>query len=168
MNKLERLVPAGIDYRQELRWLRTGLWIAFVYSLGFFIKLLNEYGNLFEITVGNKRVLKGNAVMPDFVEVLGGSLVVFLILAVSTLALMAYHYRYHYQDSKSIYLMKRLPDRWELWRRCLTLPVIFAAFVVLAGAVLLIAYYGVYMLVTPKASLAPGQWQEIISAYLGV
>jgi len=165
---MERLVPAGIDYKRELNWFRGGLIAGFVYSLGFFIRFLNEYDSLFRILVGNKRVLNENAVMPDYVEVLGDGLLLFLILALGMIAVMAYHYIYHFQGSKSIYLMRRLPDRWELWRRCLALPVMAALLFLLAAAVSMVVYYGFYMLATPKACLSPGQWHKIWNVYLGV
>ena len=36
------------------------------------------------------------------------------------------HYRSYYNPVKSIYVMKRLPNRWELHRRCLTFPILYA------------------------------------------
>jgi hypothetical protein len=163
--KMERLVPAGIDYKRELNWLRGGLIAAFIYSLGFFIRFMDRYGSLFRVLVGNKRVLNENAVMPDYVDVLGDAILLFLVLALVMVALMVYHYIYHFQGSKSIYLMRRLPDRWELWRRCLTLPVMGALTSLLAAAVIIIIYYGIYMLATPRACLSPGQWHKIWNVF---
>ena len=41
------------------------------------------------------------------------------------------HYRSYYNPVKSIYVMKRLPNRWELHRRCLTFPILYALFALL-------------------------------------
>lgn len=63
------------------------------------------------------------------------------------------NYRSHYMDSRSIYTMRRLPNRWELHRRCWTVPILAA----LAGAVLmgLLAglYYWMYLALTPDGCL---------------
>ena len=66
---------------------------------------------------------------------------------------VVYFYFYHYQDSRSIYTMKRLPDRWELWRRCLTLP--FWTVIISGVLVLLLTgvYYLIYLKCTPAGCL---------------
>lgn len=163
---IEKYFPAGIDRRQEIKWIVIGLSASFIYSLEFFIFLSNRYYSLFTMR-GKKLVLTEGAVMPDFVEVLGSSLTGFWLVALCMVALFAYHYVYHYQGSKSIYLMKRLPNRWELWRRCVALPALSAAAALCLAGLLLLIYLGIYLLVTPKTCLAPGQWQKIWNTYLG-
>jgi uncharacterized membrane protein YqhA len=90
----------------------------------------------------------------------------FLILALCMLALIVYHYAYHYQGSKSIYLMKRLPNRWEMHRRCITLPLLAALICLIAAIAFLLIYFGIYMVFTPKECLTLGQWQKIWSVLL--
>ena len=75
--------------------------------------------------------------------------------------LAAYHYAYHRQGSKSIYLMRRLPSKLELHRRCLTLPIAGILIALLTAFLLLLIYYAVYMNVTPAECLMPGQWQKL-------
>ena len=77
------------------------------------------------------------------------------------LVFLLWHYAYHYQGSRSVYLMRRLPDRWEYHRRCLAIPAatVAATAVLLAGSLAL--FYGAYMLFTPAACVVPGQWAEI-------
>jgi hypothetical protein len=157
-----KLVPVGLDYRRELSWVRAGCALSFLYSLGFLIRLHAGYEELFT-KVGMDRVLTPGAVMPDFTEILAGSLAGFGVVALCMAALAAWHYFYHYQGSKSIYLMRRLPDRWELARRCAALPVLSAAAAVLLAFLVPLAYFGVYLLVTPEGCLTPGQWQKIWS-----
>lgn len=159
-----RLVPLGMDHEQELKWVRIGLVANTIYSLGYVIRLTDRYGRLFYTAPGIKMLIP-DAVMPDFVEILGGSLAGFMIVALCMLPLMAYHYFYHYQGSRSIYLMKRLPKRFELARRCAALPLIMAAVSLLAAFVLLLIYFGLYMLVTPEPCLAPDQWLKIWNAF---
>jgi amino acid transporter len=104
--------------------------------------------------------------MTDFYAILGGALYGFLILALCMPALILYHYAYHYQGSKNIYLMRRLPNRWELHKRCVTLPLLAALICLLSVLVLLCIYLGIYMTATPRECLTPGQWQKIWSVLL--
>ena len=67
------------------------------------------------------------------------------------------HYNYHYQGSKSIYMMKRLPKKSELWRRCLVLPVTLALTSEAAAMILRLLFFAYYMIRTPVVFLAPGQ-----------
>ena len=110
---------------------------------------------------GSNRTLIPGAIMPDFTEILDRSLWGFLVAIIAALALIGVHYACHYQDSKSIYTMRRLPNRWELHRRCLTLPLYFAAVCAVLAALLLVLYFVLYMLATPAQCLTPDQWQKI-------
>ena len=67
----------------------------------------------------------------------------------------------YFQDSKSIYTMRRLPSVWELHRRCLTLPVCGMVIGLGTAFVLILLYYNVYIGLTPEICLTPGQWQKI-------
>lgn len=164
---LKRLAPLGIDLWLELRWFAAGIFAAAVYSLGFFIKFEMNRDRLF-LWDGVKRVLNTSAIMPDFADILGGSLNGFLVLALATVALAGYHYAYHFQGSKSIYLMKRLPNGWELPRRCLGLPLLGIALGALSAGLLFVLYFAVYMVFTPSVCLTPHQWKKACRFLLGV
>lgn len=160
MQKIEFYVPAGIDGAREKFGFFVGLAAAAGYSvLVFAARLGMAYRALFEVA-GNEKILRQDAVMNDFSWVANGSLRGFAVFAICMAIMMIYHYVYHYQGSKSIYLMRRLPSRWEMWRRCLTLPLTFVVLAAAAVIVLLLLYYGVYILVTPDGCLSPGQWQK--------
>jgi len=64
-----------------------------------------------------------------------------------------YHYHYHSQKSKSIYLMKRLPAKNELKKRCLTLPVTGLLITAAMAISLTAIYYICYITITPEAFL---------------
>lgn len=162
-----RHVPPGVNLDQGLGWFAGGISVSLLYSLGFLIRYANEYQSLF-LWDGLAKVLNTSAVMPDFVQILGGSLSGFLVLALCMAAVAVYHYSYHYQGSKSIYLMRRLPNRWELPRRCLTMPLMGILACLCVALPLLLIYYAVYMAFTPRPCLAPYQWQNIWSVILGV
>lgn len=157
---LQRFVPLGVNARQELEWMFGGWMLSFFYSMGFLVRYEREYLSLFH-TIDKRRVLLEGRFMPDFADLLGSHLYGFLIVALCMLAVVVYHYVYHRQGSKSIYLMRRLPDGMELHRRCWALPVLCALGSILLAFVLLLIYYAIYMLVTPDACLTPGQWEKL-------
>ena len=101
--------------------------------------------------------------MIDFVEILGEGLLGFLIVSALMIAAAVMHYVYHFHESKSIYTMRRLPSRWELHRRCLTLPAVGLVISAITAMIFLVAFYAIYMNMTPDVCLTPGQWQKIWS-----
>lgn len=157
---LQRLVPPGIDPRKELKWMFGGWMLSFFYSMGLVLRYEQEYRWLFT-TIDKRRVLQQGVLMPDFADLLGSHLYGFLIVALCMLAVVIYHYVYHRQGSRSIYLMRRLPDSMELHRRCWALPVLCALASILLAFVMLLIYYAIYMLATPDACLSPGQWEKL-------
>ena len=150
---VRRLTPPGYDVSVELGWLALGGMIAFIYSLGGFGSRLNSALSTLRMAdrLGNLRY--PTMMMPYFAEILGGALWSFVILAVIALLLIPVHAGYWYQGSRSIYLMRRLPDRWELHRRCL------------AALALLLVYFAIYCLVTPDAKQPDGQWAELMRVW---
>lgn len=103
--------------------------------------------------------------MPYFYEILGNALLVIPIAFAAMFAMAAMHYVYHWQGSRSIYLMRRLPSRWELHRRCLTLPALGVAFFLILGAAEMFIMYGVYLLAAPEGTVAPDQFEMLIELW---
>lgn len=157
---MERLVPAGLNVQAECRAFGLGLGISALYSLIFLFRYAQAREALFEWTLRGK-ALKEGAVMANFCDLMDGLLLGFVVLALSMAGVAVYHYIYHYQGSRSIYVMRRLRSRWELPRRCLAMPVMGAVSSGLIAFVLVLLYFGVYILFTPKACLQPGQWSQL-------
>lgn len=63
------------------------------------------------------------------------------------------YYEYHTRGSMAVYTMRRLPDRWEYHRRCLTQPVLSALFEVLIFAGLTLLCFALYCFATPEGHL---------------
>lgn len=160
VKKLDRMVPPGLDWEAELKWLAGGLVLcAIVNLIIFLVKCSQAQDQLYDYAMG-ERVLRPDRVMAPFAELMQGTMVTFSFLTVIILILTVYHYLYYYQGSKSIYLMKRLPRRFEIHRRSFSLPLV-SILVCLITVLLLIAIdYGFYYLITPKACLEPGQWSR--------
>ena len=75
--------------------------------------------------------------------------VCFLFLALDVMA----SYYYFKKDTMSIYLMRRLPDRWELHRRCWGKPLILSGLCLLIQAGLIALYFLIYLVFTPRGHL---------------
>lgn len=154
--KLERMVPPGYPVKTERLFWRNGMVLAFLWSFGYFVRLNNAAAKLHQFIPPDEKVLIPGAIMPCFTDVLGSALVPFALLALCMLGFAVSHYAYHWQGAKSVYLMRRLPDR-NLWhKRCLTLPVLLALAALLAAAVLMVLYFIVYLVCTPAACRLPG------------
>lgn len=163
------VIPLGLDWRREVKAL-IWLWISCVLiSFCYFIDLSQHINSLYgwdRINGQQVKVLRGT-MMPDFYEVLDGNMDALFIGAVLALLLAVYHYTYHYQGSRSIYLMRRLPKKYELLKRCLTVPVAASVVLLLTALLLVPVYYGLYMAFVPQECIVPGQWGRFIASVFG-
>jgi putative exporter of polyketide antibiotics len=157
---LARHAPPGMELSFHRNLFEIGLVVAFLYSLKFLTRFSRLRSLLYDWDETGKTLREG-AEMADFAYIVDGALLIFYILAFAMLMTAILNYAYHRQGSRSIYLMKRLPNRWELHRRCLTIPLVSAALCLLAAFVVLLLYFGYYMIATPEQCLTPDQWQKI-------
>lgn len=154
MKKLDDLAPAGLSARREIGWVLAAYALAGLWSLTFLVRYFGRRENLFIVKAG-RRVLQAGARMEPFLEVLDGALLGFAAAALLMAGLALWHLLYHYQGSRSIDLMRRLPRRSELPVRCLAVPVAGALGAGALAAIFLGVYWMVYRLCTPAAAL-PG------------
>lgn len=154
---IERYGPPGVDIRRESLRTAQGLLGAAFLSLRFLPVYWNSRAALYTVHNG-VRVLDEGVVMPTFREIFSWSFLGFWIFFAAMAAVAVLHVVYHYQGgSRPVYLMRRLPDRWEYWRRCLALPAAGALCALAAMALLLGAYLAIYLLCTPAQCL-PEPW----------
>ena len=144
---LTRNIPLGCDAAAERKWLTWGAVAGFLMNLRFPVAYYSAWQQLFP-HVNGRRIYTGGAMAP-FGELLGFSLWGCLLAAAAMAVLAVWHYACHFRGSRSIYTMRRLPQRWELAKRCLAVPAAGAAAYLLEAAVLLALDYAVYCLVTP-------------------
>ena len=165
MNFLTKNAPPGANILIHTNWYIAGTCWSFLWSAGFLLRYSDAYHRLF-YTSGGSRYLRSQAMMPEFTELLGGSLNGIYVICLLLLAAVILNYASFYRESKSIYLMKRLPNRWELHRRCILLPALGLAGSLTLRAILLMIYFAVYILITPDRCLPPEQWQKLWSVLL--
>lgn len=153
-----RYVPLGINGRKVRNGLLLVLGFGMLVSFGFLSRLFDARDELYE-WVGRTRVLRPGAVMPDYPTLLRGTFWGLGAAAAGMIVLAAAFYACHYQGGRSIYTMRRLPKRWELWRRCLTLPVLTALACLILAVGLTLLYFEIYLQVTPEGCLPPEPWE---------
>lgn len=153
--KLSRLLPPNMDAAQVKGWIIALLTItALLCAILFLGSYPEDYRNLF-LDWGTKRQrFAPGMIIPRFdryailtAYVIGGALVL-------TLASAALLYSSYYQGSRSIYLMRRLPDGRSLLRRQIwSVPLRVMGLLLLLGVVLLAATWLVWRFVTPAQCL---------------
>lgn len=148
----ERLVPPGLDGFKEARRLLLAAAGALAWSVWMFIPLC------IQIQQRGDRDWTNRWAVPVFGTMLHTSEWGFLLLAVCMPLLAGAHYFYHFHDGRSIYLMRRLPDRGELWRRCLTLPLTGLAAVLILTLGLSVLYFWLYETYALIDTNSQGRW----------
>ena len=157
---LDRYIPAGLSWQKEAG--KIGLWLGLCAAFGFFVFVLQYLpvrNDLMEWKDGQQYLIYG-AVMCDFAECMDCVLWMFPVVAVACIAQAWGYYQYHREGSMSIYLMRRLPNRWELHRRCLVFPFAGLVLCVVSAFLTVVLCYVYYMIATPESCLTPGQWQK--------
>ncbi len=159
-HSLKNYAPAGINLKAEETFFLCVYFASIIFAITCFWGRYNtEAGNIYT-TYDGKRILSG-VLMTDYIDVLGISLYGFAVLIVCMVALICWHYVYHYIDSRSIYTMKMLPKRGELHKRCLVLPASAILIGLATALILLVVFYKLYMILTPEQCIMPYQWDKI-------
>lgn len=151
-NVLQRYCPPGYELKGEYRMFWAWLTVAVFYSMQFFINYYNAYENLFYYS-GRVKVLNMTMRIQGFRELLAGSFDLFFLGAAFLGIVFILHYDYYRKQSKSIYLMKRLPDQKLLNKTYHVTPLIYGLIFLITGLILLAVYYMIYRLVTPQICL---------------
>ena len=157
-DRLGKWSPPGWDGSGE--W--YGFWILMIFSILYSFQFWSRYWKAyqalfyFDRQIGEK-VLEEGAVMEPFWELsegcfLGCFLGFFLLLFLSFL-FAALRYFYYYQESRSIYLVRRLPDRGFLWKSCVVVPVLGILLDLFVMGMLCLTYWGCYRIFTPAETL---------------
>ena len=151
-SRLEQYVPLGINLAREVFLFVCGITCAILYSFSFGFQYMQAKNALYEIYDGHKRLIE-NIKISKFWDIAYGCFDGFGIYILCMIGIMIYHYIYHFQGSKMIYLMKRLPKRWDFYKRCLLLPSIAIIIGIIIMVVLSLIYYGIYLICTPYKCL---------------
>lgn len=127
--------PPGFSAKTEAGWTLAALGAAFLWSLGGPIRIKEAWDRVRDALTYGMKLLE-----PEFSECLGVALYGFGIVAAGLIVLAAWHYASFYQGARSDYLMRRLPNRWELHTRCLLVPVMGLLLTAILAATAFFAY----------------------------
>lgn len=156
--KLPDCVPPGVNARRCL--LRSVLYLALFLLCGSFFVFLFRYSAarsaLYETVLGC-RLLRAGAQIVPLSDILRGSFLAAPAYFLLCLADIGLNLASFYRGSKSIYLMRRLPDRWELPRRCAALPLLALAAGLVLTALLICLCNLLYFRATPQQCLPAGE-----------
>ena len=154
---LSALVPPGFAWKRPLYYLLAACGLGLLYSLRFFADWGHARDSLFQ-----NGLLRPDAVMPDFITLfrpVGGYFaavaLAFLLAGIAVLA------AYGRRGARSDYTMRRLPQRFERFRRVLTLPALTCLAMLLLGFLLMLLLFLIYMTRTPARCIPPEQWAKI-------
>ena len=149
---MENYAPPGIQLSKEMNYWKLVMAICTCWCLQFPFRYVQELNGLYEIRAG-KKYLMDNVFMPGFELISMGLFEVFSIAIAFSVCMLVYHYNYHNQGSRIMYLMRRLPNKWEVHIRCITLPVITVVISVVYMHMLRMIFYAIYILCTPPQCL---------------
>ena len=162
--KLHELVPPGVDGEKHADRLYTGLLLStilscmgFAFSIGIHWKRIQ---NFTPTTDANYVLSECDFLSTLLFPLLGVSIFFgFVYVAIAAIILAISYYRGFSQESQSLYLMRRLPDRWEYHRRCLALPLMTILAGLVSIPILIGLFYAIYLHATPEQCLQPDQWE---------
>ena len=155
-NDSYRYTPPGMDLAEEkLRFAGTSLLAVVLSAITFFSN--------YEIAV--KQIRHGGSqnyeTIMNFFHLVEGTMNPFILPALAVAAAIWFRYRYYHQEGKCIYLMRRLPDRYAIWRTCLVQPLKQLWLCGIFMVILLLIYYVVYRIGTPAEAFLRNCLQRI-------
>ena len=149
---MEPYAPPGAPLLQEKSyWIMTMI-ISTFWCLQYVLRYIEARNMLFEYRVGRKVLIEG-AMMTSFESLTANLFEVFGLVLLYCVLVVVYHYFYHYQGSNMMYLMRRLPNKWELHTRCFVLPIMASIFTIAYMYVLRMLFLAIYILCTPSQCL---------------
>ena len=149
---LEQYAPLGIGVRNQVTGFIVGIVAATLHSMWFLVEYISARNELYIRTATGMKLIEG-AVIRDFSSLTEYVFLTFYIVTIVTFLTAVFFYFYHFDGSKMLYLMKRLPNKWELFRRCVTLPSAGTVILLVWMSLLRILYFAVYTLCTPSQCL---------------
>lgn len=154
MLKTERIIPPGGRTSELKGFTILAILAAVIISgLPFANELELAVDSLYEDTYPYHIQLKDGAVMPPFWEIMGDKCAIYPICALFMLGFVIANYSYFHSESKSIYTMRRIPNRWELHFRCWAMPVLGALCILAVQWLFTLLCYIIYIRSIPEGVL---------------
>lgn len=156
---LSRLFPMGWPWQNEIMLTAAALGLSALTAMGLFLSRLTPALNaLYERTFQDELVLVPGRLVPPYPQIFGNALLGFGLVALCLILLPIGHFLWHRWGARSDYLMRRLPRRQELAKRCITGSALLLVITVLMGLVMFGLLFLWYQAATPAGHLPPDVW----------
>ena len=155
---LEKLAPVGADVQKQLRWTGIALAASALWSLRGLLRIVRSMKILKDYI--DQGVFSSVDAYPRYVS---SAFFGFALLSLVLAGLAVWNYASFRRGARTDYLMRRLPDRWEYHRRCLTVPLLGIAASVLAALTLYVLYRAVYWRLFREAAAGVEDPMRLIS-----
>lgn len=152
--KITEFVPPGLNGAAELGWIIAGIAASALFSLVYVYRYIRVYTEAAaEYEIAAKYGYEIIYYFPAFRQLLGGCLSGFIIMIVIMALLCLFHRYMHFNGSGSIYTLRRLPQKGELFKYTCGLPLFGAILGFCLGLLIFFIYLAVYFFITPAAWL---------------
>lgn len=156
-----RFMPLGINIEKSNALLGGCIVIGFVEHLLFFGRYLMQLRVINSSIIGI--TIDSDLKMPYFCQLQEHSYYGYILAILMVLFIQAYwNYSYYNKETKSVYVMKRLPDRKEYHRTIWISPAIEALYVAAVMAAHTAADLILYLAATPDIALYPDYLAHIL------
>ncbi|MGN8896620.1 hypothetical protein [Flavonifractor sp. HCP28S3_F3] len=156
---LSRLFPMGWPWQNEIILTAAALGLSTLTAMGLFMsRFTPALDDLYQRAYGQEPVLIPGRLVPPYPQVLGNALLGFGLVALCLILLPIGHFLWHRWGARSDYLMRRLPRRQELAKRCITGSALLLVITALTGLVMFGLLFLWYQAATPAGHLPPDVW----------
>lgn len=156
---LSRLFPMGWPWQNEIMLTAAALGLSALSALALFLsRFTPALDDLYQRAYGQEPVLIPGRLVPPYPQVLGNALLGFGLVALCLILLPIGHFLWHRWGARSDYLMRRLPRRQELAKRCVTGSALLLVITALTGLVIFWLFFLWYQAATPVGHLPPDVW----------
>ena len=162
--KLKKLAPPGSHIDTTLKLFISEVVIMALISLTAIVKIRDANYKIFHDQFGYYH--DSGKMMPYFGELITGSLMLIWVILLFNIAFGIANYMSFSKGSKSIYVMKRVPDSKEMFRRSFALPFAGIALALIVAIILLIIFYLAYRTIPPLDRIYPVQLIDFLRAFI--
>lgn len=155
---LSRLFPLGWPWQNEIMAAACALALSALTALSLFAYQFGKALDSLYYGTRPYRQLAPGTMVPPYPQVLGSALLGFGLVALCLILMPIGHFLWHRWGSRSDYLMRRLPRRQELAKRCIAGPALLLVITILTGLVLFGLFFIWYQAATPAGHLPPDVW----------
>ncbi len=157
--KLENYAPLGLKLKIFKVLFITLMALALLTSFHFFGNLKGCYESI-AYSFGKAPIIPEET-KADCFHLMENCFKYFPLGIICSLLTAVYNYIYLFNGAKSIYTLKRLERKSELYKRVFFLPVLLALVFTLTGLLLIVIYYLIFITVIPEGWQAPDQLLNI-------